>query len=246
MSAAHEAPVLLSVWQVSKTYRGDMDLLVLYDVSINVREGECVGLVGPSGSGKSTLANVIAGLVEPDSGEVHFNGASFGGQPGRMKRAARKEVKLAWLDMKMIFQNPEASFLPSMRLGDAIYEGVRYLQIKRSADKHALVKSALDAVGLPASYADRYPFELSGGECQRAAIARAIIGKPRLVICDEPTSSLDVTIQAVVMELLGDIHKRLGTAFLFISHDMALVNEFCSRIYRIEDGRIVEQLEVCG
>lgn len=245
MSAAQEAPVLLSVEQLSKTYRGSMDMLVLDDVSIDVREAECVGLIGPSGSGKSTLANVIAGLIKPDSGEVRFNGASVDGQPGRMNYASRKEVKRAWLGMQMIFQNPEASFLPSRRIGDAIYEGVRYLPEDRRLDKDSLIGGALDAVGLPLSYADRYPFELSGGECQRAAIARAIIGRPRMILCDEPTSSLDVTVQADIMDLLKTIHSQLGTSFLFISHNMALVNEFCSHIYRIESGRIVEQLEAC-
>ncbi len=147
--------------------------------------------------------------------------------------------------MQMVFQNPGASFLPSMRLDEAIYEGARYLPSKRSSDKRKLARSALEAVGLPVSYIDRYPFELSGGECQRAAIARAIIGEPKLIICDEPTSSLDVTVQAEVMKLLRDIHEQLGTSFLFISHNIALVNEFCSRIYRIEGGRITGQLEAC-
>lgn len=245
MSVVGEAPIVLDVQHVSKTYRRDGGLLALDDVSMHVAEGECVGLIGPSGSGKSTLANVIARLLEPDSGRISFNGASVDGRAGRPSRGERDRVRRAWLAMQMVFQNPAASFSQGMRLGEAVFEGVRYLPGGSGLDKDALIREAFGAVGLPSSYADKYAFELSGGECQRAAIARAIIGKPKLIICDEPTSSLDVTVQADVMRLLGGIREELGTSFLFISHNIALVNEFCSRIYRIEGGRITGQLEAC-
>lgn len=242
MGAETPTGALLHLEGVSKTYRPS-GLRALDGVSLWVGAGERVGLMGPSGSGKSTLANVAAGLLSPDSGNVRFDGVERG---GRRRKGAPGAARRAWLGMQMVFQNPEASFSPAMRLGDAVFEGARYLPRFKGADKDGLVRDVLDMVELPGSYADRFPFELSGGECQRAAIARAVIGRPRLVLCDEATSALDVTAQARVMALLGRINRELGTAFLFISHNPALVGGFCDRIYRIEGGRITEELEACG
>lgn len=242
MGAETPTGALLHLEGVSKTYRPS-GLRALDGVSLWVGAGERVGLMGPSGSGKSTLANVAAGLLSPDSGNVRFDGVERG---GRRSKGAPGTARRAWLGMQMVFQNPEASFSPAMRLGDAVFEGARYLPRFKGADKDGLVRDVLDMVELPGSYADRFPFELSGGECQRAAIARAVIGRPRLVLCDEATSALDVTAQARVMALLGRINRELGTAFLFISHNPALVGGFCDRIYRIEGGRITEELEACG
>lgn len=242
MGAETPTGALLHLEGVSKTYRPS-GLRALDGVSLWVGAGERVGLMGPSGSGKSTLANVAAGLLSPDSGNVRFDGVERG---GRRSKGGPGAARRAWLGMQMVFQNPEASFSPAMRLGDAVFEGARYLPRFKGADKDGLVRDVLDMVELPGSYADRFPFELSGGECQRAAIARAVIGRPRLVLCDEATSALDVTAQARVMALLGRINRELGTAFLFISHNPALVGGFCDRIYRIEGGRIPEELEACG
>lgn len=234
---------LLRLEGVSKRYRRS-GLLALDDVSIWVGAGERVGLMGPSGSGKSTLACIAAGLLSPNAGHVRFDGVERSGG-GRLPRGRSAAVRRAWLGMQMVFQDPEASFIPTMRLGDAVFEGARYLPRFKGADKDRLVREALEAVELPGSYAERFPYELSGGECQRAAIARAVIGRPKLLLCDEATSALDVTVQAKVMALLGRVHRELGTAFLFIGHNPALVGGFCDRIYRIGGGRITEELEAC-
>ena len=241
MGAETPTGALLHLEGVSKTYRPS-GLRALDGVSLWVGARERVGLMGPSGSGKSTLANVAAGLLSPDAGSVRFDGVERGGRRSKGRSAA---VRRVWLGMQMVFQNPEASFSPAMRLGDAVFEGARYLPRFKGADKDGLVRDVLDMVELPGSYADRFPSELSGGECQRAAIARAVIGRPKLLLCDEATSALDVTAQARVMALLGRINRELGTAFLFISHSPALVGGFCDRIYRMEGGRITEELEAC-
>ena len=208
---------LLRLEGVSKRYRRS-GLLALDDVSMWVGAGERVGLMGPSGSGKSTLACIAAGLLSPNAGHVRFDGVERPGG-GRLPRGRSAAVRRAWLGMQMVFQDPEASFIPTMRLGDAVFEGARYLPRFKGADKDRLVREAL---------------------------ARAVIGRPKLLLCDEATSALDVTVQAKVMALLGRVHRELGTAFLFISHNPALVGGFCDRIYRIGGGRITEELEACG
>lgn len=249
------APVLLRVCGLEKSYMQTSRFghTALRGVSFKVCEGECVGIVGPSGCGKSTTARIVARLECPDAGSVFFNGQTLGsgqGKPGvRPSRAKRKQLVQAWSQMRMVFQNPEASFAPTMTVGQAVAEGVRYTPgfkrlVEDAGSLERLVADALEDVELPAAYAAKRAFEISGGECQRAALARAIIGQPRLIVCDEPTSALDVTIQARIMALLEHLHTRHGTAFLFISHDLALVNGFCDRIYRMEAGSMVEELQV--
>ena len=246
---AEDAPVLLRACGLEKSYAqaGGPVHQALRGVSFDVREGECVGIVGPSGCGKSTTARIVARLERPDAGSVFFNGQTLGEE--RITRARRKQLDQAWSQMRMVFQNPEASFAPTMTIGQAVAEGVRYTPafdrlVKDAGSLERLVADALEDVELPATYAAKRAFELSGGECQRAALARAVIGQPRLIVCDEPTSALDVTIQARIMALLEHLHARHGTAFLFISHDLALVNGFCDRIYRMEAGCMVEELQV--
>lgn len=246
--------MLLNVQNITKTYaRTEMrteTFKVLDNVSLYVEQGECVGIIGPSGSGKSTLAHVIAGLEAPDCGTVTFDGFARDVTRASGKvysRGERARIKTAWAGMQMIFQNPEASFLPSMTMGRAIAEGIAYQTRQEQArltkkERECMVNKALEEVGLPVSFAQKHAFEMSGGQCQRAAIARAIIGNPKLIICDEPTSALDVTIQARIMELLEHLHQQHGVSLVFISHNMALVNNLCSRIYRLEAGRITDQL----
>lgn len=213
----------------------------LDDVSLSVDQGECVGVVGPSGSGKSTLIKIIAGLEQPNRGTVSFDGVTRDGVR-KPKKEERAQIRAAWLNMQMIFQNPEASFLPSMTMAQAIKEGAVYKGAFPRNNTDDLVKDALEAVGLPVSFAQKHAFEMSGGECQRAAIARAIIGNPKLILCDEPTSALDVTVQAKIMSLLAQLHEERGMSLVFISHNKALVNNLCSRIYRLENGRIIDEL----
>lgn len=229
--------MLLVVEQIRKTFPGRPQP-ILENASLSVDAGEKVGIIGRSGEGKSTLARIIAGLEKADQGSVSFKGASkaFGKTPDNGNRDKR-ELHKAWLSMQMIFQNPEASFSSHMSIGDAVWEGAVYhpdLGSVAKSTRKRLVEEALDSVGLPKSVASKRAFELSGGQCQRAAIARAIIGNPELVICDEATSSLDVTVQARIMLLLEELCRSHGVAFLFITHNLPLTANFCDRVYRLE------------
>ncbi|MDO5335425.1 MAG: dipeptide/oligopeptide/nickel ABC transporter ATP-binding protein [Coriobacteriia bacterium] len=236
--------MLLEASHITKTYNRKGSFRALDDVSIKVGEAESVGLIGPSGSGKSSLARIVAGLEQADSGQVTFQGITrVMGE--HSNRSQRRLQRAAWLDMQMVFQNPEASFAPFMTIGQAVAEGFAYLPDRGVASPDKRIAEALDLVGLPSSFAKKHAFELSGGECQRAAIARAIVGSPALLICDEPTSALDVTVQSHVMDVLRHLREDLGAAFLFVSHDLALVNGFCDRVYRIESGCIVDELVAC-
>lgn len=242
--ALDSAEALLSVQGVSKTYpdpHSKGEFQALSNASIDVMPGECVGLIGPSGCGKSTLARIIARLEKADQGSVTFCGQTVAADK-KLSLEVKRNLRKTWLGMQMIFQNPEASFSPSMSIGDGIREGLVYQEgyDRKSAKKR--VSELLEAVGLPASYASKRCFELSGGECQRAAIARAIIASPRLLICDEPTSALDVTVQARIMELLKELRKETNTAFLFITHNMPLMSEFCTRAYTMRAGTIEAEL----
>lgn len=229
--------MLLEVDGITKKYPGQMSP-VLNGITFSVDEGECVGIVGESGAGKTTLARIVGGLEAADGGSVAFDGAKvdFARTDGRRPGFRSAQVRTAWLGMQMVFQDPLASFSNHMDIGDAIWEGAaynpRFSGLSRSA-RLKRVADALEAVGLDGSFSDRRAFELSGGECQRAAIARAVIGEPRLIICDEATSALDVTVQARIMDLLETLHRERGMAFIFISHNIALVQGFCERVYSI-------------
>ena len=205
------------------------------EVSLSVREGEILGIVGESGSGKSTLAKALTGL-NPFEGEIRFAGRSIGGLKD-MDRAYRRDVQI-------IFQHPDSSLNPRQRIREILSRPLAlYGTPEQRGDKNAIA-SLLEQVRLPAAYADRYPHQLSGGEKQRVAIARAFASRPKLVICDEITSALDVSVQASVIELLVDLQKRFGTAYLFITHDLNLVGQIAHRIAVMHRGDLVDLVDV--
>ena len=212
--------------------------LALDDVSVGVAEGERVGVIGESGSGKTTLANVVVGLERADEGSARFDGTDLEVARSRGKRGVT--ARRALLGMGMVFQHPAQTFSAHMTVGEGVAEGLVYRERVSRTEARACVDEVLARVGLPTSYADRYAWELSGGECQRAAVARAVISRPQLLVCDEPTSALDVTVQARVMALLDELCGSLSMACLFITHNLALSQSFCSRLYVMERGRVVE------
>ena len=231
--------VLLEASDICKTYRTRDGVFTALDgVSLCVGEGEIVGLIGTSGSGKSTMASILLGLELADAGRIVMQGNACSAS---MKLRWRSpEYRGALADVQMVFQNPLSTFSERMRIGDGVAEGIAYRGVPK-AERDRRVAAALDAVGLPISYARKFAWELSGGECQRAAIARAIISNPKLLICDEPTSALDVTIQAQIVHLIAGLCRENRMACLFISHDLALVRGLCERVYVMEAGCIVEE-----
>ena len=201
-------------------------------ISFDVNQGEVIALIGANGAGKTTTLHTITGLLAPKSGSVLFEGKDI----TRLKQSQLKEV---YGDIQMVFQNPVGSFDPRRTLGDGIGESLRNRGMKK-ADVEKRVAELLEQCGLEKEYAKRYPHEVSGGQCQRAAIARALAVKPKVLICDEATSALDVTIQKQIMELLEDLKEKNGLSFIFICHNLALVQMFCDRVLVLYEGKVVE------
>ncbi|NPD31007.1 ABC transporter ATP-binding protein [Eggerthellaceae bacterium zg-1084] len=202
-------------------------------VSFQLGAGECLGLVGASGSGKSTVAALVMGFDRPTAGSVQVHGREVRCDRGP---AARRQYR----HIQMVFQQPQASFDPRRTLGQGIAESLMNASVAAPAARER-AEELLTRCGLPAAFADRYPHQVSGGQCQRAAIARALASEPSVLVCDEATSALDMTAQSQVMELLADIRGQRQLALLFISHDMALVQQVCDRVLVMSDGRIVEE-----
>ncbi|WP_448058623.1 ABC transporter ATP-binding protein [Cellulomonas hominis] len=203
------------------------------DVTLRIQPGEMVALVGESGSGKSTLGRCALGLAPLTSGSVQVVGARLGQDPPRAVRAARRRIGV-------VFQNPAGSLNPRYTVGDSVGEPLRVHAGVRGAELSRRGGELLESVELPRGWASRYPHELSGGQRQRVSIARAIALDPELLIADEPTSALDVSVQATVLDLFRDIQRRLRFACLFISHDLAVVDELADRVAVMHRGRIVE------
>ncbi|MFF7990622.1 ABC transporter ATP-binding protein [Kitasatospora xanthocidica] len=224
-----ESP-LLTLEAVGKRYG---DRAALDGVSLAVAPGQTVGLVGESGSGKSTLARLALGLLAPDTGTVRFAGRDPYRLRGRADRALRGRLQF-------VPQHPRGSLNPSLRAGEAVAFALRLHGTPR-AEQAAAVAGLFERVGLEPALAARYPRELSGGQLQRVAVARALATGPSLLVCDEPTSALDRAVQARLLELLTELRERTGLAYLFISHDLAVVRRLADRVLVLRHGRVVEE-----
>ena len=239
MTSAPEIPLL----QVNHLYkyfevRGTSFFRKLYvkavdDVTFSLRQGETMGLVGESGCGKSTLGRLVLNLTRPTQGEVYFEGKNIYALPSNKMRQLRRE-------MQIVFQDPYASLSPRFTIEDIIAEPLRTHGVPRGSVRKNIVQNLLDVVGLSPTYARRYPHEFSGGQRQRIGIARALALNPKLIVCDEPVSALDVSIQSQVLNLLSDLQRKFRLTYLFIAHDLAVVRHISNRIGVMYLGKLVE------
>lgn len=228
---------LLEVRGLTKSYKnGSTHVDAVRDVSFNVRQGESFGIVGESGSGKSTVLRQICGMEKPDSGSIRFDGEEVTTLKGG-------ELRGLYSRLQIVFQTPAASFDPRMTVRKALYEPlVKLCKIRDKAQLDARAIELFEQVGLCPDLLDRYAFELSGGQCQRAAVARAIAVKPKLLLCDEVTSALDVSAQANLAALLCELCGSLDMSMIFVSHNIALVSNICQGCIVMHRGAAEE----CG
>ncbi len=209
------------------------EVAALAGVDFELHAGRSLGIVGESGSGKSTLARLVMALERPSAGRVRFDGVDLHALDAAALRRARA-------GFQMVFQDPYGSLDPRRSVLQTVAEPLRALQGAGAAEQRTRVAEALEAVGLSAADGARYPHEFSGGQRQRIAIARALVTRPRLIVADEPVSALDVSVQAQVLNLLRELQQRYGLAYLFISHDIAVVDLVCDEVLVLQHGRVVE------
>jgi peptide/nickel transport system ATP-binding protein len=238
------AVALLAAEHLGKRYRLPREHLfapapevqALDDVSFTLAAGKSLGIVGESGSGKSTLARLVMALERPSAGQVHLEGVDLHALDAAALRRARAKLQ-------MVFQDPYGSLDPRRTVLQTVAEPLAVLHGAGPAERRERAAEALDAVGLRGSDLAKYPHEFSGGQRQRIAIARALITRPKLIVADEPVSALDVSVQAQVLNLMQDLQERYGLAYLFISHDLAVVDLVCDEVLVLQHGRVVERGE---
>lgn len=225
--------VILEAQHLKKVFiSGKKSMTAVDDVSFELRQGECLGIVRESGSGKSTIVKMITHLQSITEGNVILKGKDITNVKG-------KELREVYKDIQMVFQMPMESFDPRCTLGDGIGESLRNMGLSRKETRER-VEKLLERCGLDKEYADRYPHQVSVGQCQRAAIARALAVEPSVLICDEATSALDVTVQKQILKLLMELKQKENFSFLLICHDLALVQAFCDRVLVLYHGETVE------
>ncbi len=227
---------IIKVSNLSKTFttRKNDKTAAIRDVSFVLNQGETLGLVGESGSGKSTIARLLTGLIAPDHGEIRI-------YDNDLKTLKKNPLDL-YSKIQMVFQNPAESFDPRKTLGDGIAEPLKNRGYSKQEIEKRVVE-LLEMCGLTADFAEKTPASVSGGQCQRAAIARALAVQPEILICDEATSSLDVTVQRQIIDLLAELKSKQNLSIIFISHNLALVQMFCDRVIVLYNGKIVEEGE---
>ncbi|TFD12252.1 ABC transporter ATP-binding protein [Cryobacterium sp. TMT1-2-2] len=233
------AQPLLEVRNLSKSFHGRRSgdakvMKAVDDVSFDILPGETFGLVGESGCGKSTTGRALLRLIEPDSGIVSFQGQDLLKMPRKQLHSTRRQIQ-------MVFQDPYSSLNPHRRVGAILDEALKIQYRLPRKQRTERVHRILDRVGFAEDYYYRFPHEMSGGQRQRIGVARALIVGPQLIICDEPVSALDVSIQSQVLNMLHDLQVELGLSYLFISHDLSVVRHISHRIAVMQKGRIVEQ-----
>lgn len=243
MASADSRSVVLKVSELQCSYpvhgggllrRHEQRQQILHGVSFDLARAEALAIIGESGSGKTTLARAVLGLLPVDHGEVSWRGES-------LLQLSAEEMRLRRRDMQMVFQDPQASLNPRMTIGDILAEPLHTFYPNMAAVQvRERVRGMLKMVGLLPHVLNRYAHEFSGGQCQRIAIARALILNPRLLVCDEPVSALDVSIQAQIIYLLKDLQRKLQLSLLFIGHDLALVPYLCDRVMVLYMGEIME------
>jgi oligopeptide transport system ATP-binding protein len=238
-------PIVLEARRLQKTFpipdshsnsffrSRDIHVKVVDDLSLTIHQGEILGLVGESGSGKSTLGRLLIRLIKPTSGEIFFRGENFLSLSGKALRSRRK-------NFQMIFQDPAGSLDPRMTVRQILSQPFQLHFSLSSSQLEAKVRELLEQVGLDENTLDRHPHEFSGGQRQRLCIARAIALAPSLIICDEPVSSLDVSIQSQILNLLKDLQRKFSLSYLFISHDLSVIEFICDRVAVMYLGKIVE------
>lgn len=226
---------ILKVEHLTKTFisQGRENYTAVDDVNFSMDYGEKLAIIGESGSGKTTIVNMITRLLDVTSGTVYLDGEEITNLSG-------KKLKRIYKKMQMVFQTPTESFDPRQTLGSGVAESlINHGMRRKETMKEA--ENLLELCGLKKEFSKRYPHEVSGGQCQRAAIARAIAIKPKLLILDEATSALDVTVQKEILELLEELREERGMSYLFICHDIALVQNFCDRVLVMHQGKIIEE-----